>query len=284
MDDDRSNVQPKVRPTPVRRENEDGSTVMAWHLKTAYPIEAHLLMRVAADLSNDVISLNTDQLDDHSLVVSVESNKDIRYEAVFDFSMRTLLTIDKRVVELISIEGTDRDEWRHQFVVAEHCGTFNADKTPLMIAAETGDLEALRGILTNVAGTDIDESTPFGLNALGYAAIKGHMEAVKLLLNAGAQLSASGEITTLQAGLSGGLEIIRLLIAEGADVNCRNRYGDTALMTAAALGYLEIVNELLKSGADPDIKDNNFATALDHARQHERQEVLDALRRFSQST
>lgn len=98
-------------------------------------------------------------------------------------------------------------------------------------------------------------------------------------MNAGAQPSAGHEVTTLQVGLLGGIEVVRLLPSNGADVNGRNRYGETALMTASALGELEIVNELLKRGADPDAKDKTSTTVVDRTRQYQRREVVEALQR-----
>lgn len=250
---------------------------MTWHLRTAHPCDPQRLAGVAAELSNHTISLQVDQLEGDAVVVSVRSDREVSYTNVWDFSMRCLLTIDQRVVELIAIEGTNRDAWRYRFVAAEHSGTFDADKTPLMIAAENGDPERLRTVLTAAGDPDIDQSTPFGLTALSYAAKNGHLEAVQLLMNAGAKLIARGEVTTLQVGLLGGVEIIEALLAGGSDVNCCNRYGETALMTASALGKLEIVNELLKRGADPHIRDKLSGTAIDRARRYQHPEVLEAL-------
>ena len=284
MNSDESPVEPKHRPIPRREEREDGSTVMKWHLRTAHAFEVHQWVQVAAQVSNDTISLHVDQVKDEVVVISVKSGRQVPYSAVWDFSIRCLLIIERRLGELVAIEGTDRDEWRYQFVVAEHCGTFAEDKTQLMIAAETGDVERVRSILETNAKLAIDDMTPFGLSALGYAAMKGHVQAVRLLLNAGAKSVSGGELTTLQAGLLGGVEIIQSLLDAGTDVNCRNRYGETALMTASAIGRVEIVQELLEHGADPSIKDKTSATAIDRARKNHRTEVLDALKRTYRST
>lgn len=69
-------------------------------------------MQVAADLSNDTITLQVDEVEDDAAVVSIESNQEVSYINVWDFTMRCLLTIDQRLVELSAIEGTDRDAWR----------------------------------------------------------------------------------------------------------------------------------------------------------------------------
>lgn len=85
---------------------------MTWHLRAADPFAAHQLMQVAAELSNDTISLQVDQVENDAALVSVKSNREVSYTNVWDFTMRCLLTIEQRLVELITIEGTDRDDWR----------------------------------------------------------------------------------------------------------------------------------------------------------------------------
>ena len=48
-------------------------------------------------------------------------------------------------------------------------------------------------------------------------------------------------------------EIVELLIAEGANVNTRDRSGETALYQAAHMGYLELCKLLINNGADLNI-------------------------------
>jgi len=48
------------------------------------------------------------------------------------------------------------------------------------------------------------------------------------------------------------LEEVRLLLEQGADINARDRYGQTALMNAAHTGQLALVRLLIEKGADLD--------------------------------
>lgn len=48
----------------------------------------------------------------------------------------------------------------------------------------------------------------------------------------------------------GDLEKVRSLLAKGADINARDRYGQTALMNAAHAGHVELVRLLIEQGAD----------------------------------
>lgn len=51
------------------------------------------------------------------------------------------------------------------------------------------------------------------------------------------------------------IEILRILIQAGADINLPDNRQWTPLMVAAYSGYLSIVLELLKNGADSEKKD-----------------------------
>lgn len=55
---------------------------------------------------------------------------------------------------------------------------------------------------------------------------------------------------------------INKLIGTGVNLNCKNRYGTTALMAAAQVGNVEITRLLLNKGADPNIKNNYGRSAL----------------------
>ena len=63
----------------------------------------------------------------------------------------------------------------------------------------------------------------------------------------------------------GDVEIVRLLIGAGADLNRQNRQGRTALMLAADSGRLDMVEMLLEAGAVPTILDDGGKAALDWA-------------------
>jgi hypothetical protein len=66
----------------------------------------------------------------------------------------------------------------------------------------------------------------------------------------------------------GHLDVVRTLVAGGADLNATNTFGDTALMAAARHGYDAIVGLLLKRGANPNLEDRDGDTALGIARHH----------------
>ncbi|KAJ7175211.1 ankyrin repeat-containing domain protein [Mycena crocata] len=73
------------------------------------------------------------------------------------------------------------------------------------------------------------------------------------------------------------LELIRLLLAYGADPNIREETGETALHIAASHSDMAIVDLLLANGADPDIEGGEYQTALQAAAHSGSQEVVKAL-------
>jgi len=71
--------------------------------------------------------------------------------------------------------------------------------------------------------------------------------------------------------------IINTLLSEGADVNAKNRSGNTPLMEAADAGHTGVVEVLLKAGADVDAKNDYRNTALMLAIVNGKEGVVDLL-------
>jgi uncharacterized protein len=107
--------------------------------------------------------------------------------------------------------------------------------------------------------------------ALMRAALAGDVELAKLLLAHGADphIISKDRETTLMAACGTGfingyhrqrtpaerLELVKLLVERGEDVNAADNYGITPLMVAANLGDIEIVKYLISKGADLDAHD-----------------------------
>ncbi len=144
----------------------------------------------------------------------------------------------------------------------------------LEVAAMLGDTEKVREFLEKgIDGQDIG-------TALAGASRHGHLQVIKILLAKGADVNAKGEYerTALsEASGSGHLEIVKLLLAKGADVNAKDDSGWTALMFAASDGNVEIVQALLDKGPDINhVGGMHCTTALDWAASDEIVELLRA--------
>ena len=75
----------------------------------------------------------------------------------------------------------------------------------------------------------------------------------------------------IPASERGHVDYVRRVVTTGIDVDHVNRLGWTALLEAVILGdggeaHQEIVRILLAAGADPSIADGDGVTALEHAR------------------
>ena len=122
-------------------------------------------------------------------------------------------------------------------------------------AAATGRAGRLRELLDADPGR-IDDRTPEGFTAIGLAAFLGGAEAVRVLLERGADPDSDadnqfGVRPVHAAAAAHDHESMRLLLAAGADPNVRQRRGFTPLHEAAHTDDAEMAKLLLAHGADP---------------------------------
>ena len=81
----------------------------------------------------------------------------------------------------------------------------------------------------------------------------------------------------IEAAKHGNLEEVRDLLRNGADVNEKDRYGNSALMFASGEGHIEIVHLLIDNNADLNIKSMWGGTAEKCARNRQQPEILRIL-------
>jgi uncharacterized protein len=124
-------------------------------------------------------------------------------------------------------------------------------------AAATGRTDRLRELLA--ARPDaIRERTPEGFTPLGLAAFLGGPEAVRLLLEHGADANDDadnpfGVRPVHAAAAAHDPETMRLVLEAGAEPNLRQRGGFTPLHEAAHTDDVDMARLLLAHGADPAI-------------------------------
>jgi hypothetical protein len=125
-------------------------------------------------------------------------------------------------------------------------------------------LLSIRNINVNVKN-DWNGSTP-----LHWAAWNGHIEIVRLLLQNGAEVNAKDrwDRTPLHfAAYHGHVDILHLLVENGADLEAQTNNGSRALHNAAFNGYLPFIEELIsRYHVDINARDNDGWTALSRAR------------------
>ncbi|CAG8575710.1 23410_t:CDS:2, partial [Racocetra persica] len=98
------------------------------------------------------------------------------------------------------------------------------------------------------------------------------------------QIDATGYTPLHYSARSGNLEICRLLLEHGANVNAVTpELSSTPLHRAAIINNSEMVNLLLSYGANPKLKDSDGHTPLDKARKNGSEDVVLILKKFSES-
>ncbi|MEW6305884.1 MAG: ankyrin repeat domain-containing protein [Verrucomicrobiota bacterium] len=164
-----------------------------------------------------------------------------------------------------------------------------AERTPLVCAAEHGHVEAARLLLD--AGADVNQPCGSGWQethhktALMYAAENGHVPVIELLLERKAKLNAKdrepggggGRIALHYAAEKGHTEAIRALVQAGSKPYVKTSDGEVPLTMAASEGHLPAVKLLLELGADPNYISKDDFTALYAAASEGHAEVVKAL-------
>lgn len=165
------------------------------------------------------------------------------------------------VVELLLKHGANKE---HRNV---------SDYTPLSLAASGGYVNIIKMLLNYGAEINSRTGSKLGISPLMLAAMNGHTQAVKLLLDMGSDINAQIETnrnTALTlACFQGRHEVVSLLLDRKANVEHRAKTGLTPLMEAASGGYIEVGRVLLDKGADvnaapvPSSRDTALTIAAD---------------------
>lgn len=113
------------------------------------------------------------------------------------------------------------------------------------------------------------------------ATMDGNLSRMRLLHFAGANVNsrAGGSMPLSLAAAEGRINAVRYLIDEGAEVNAREKLGDTALTEAAFYGQTATVKELLLHGADVNAIGDD-GTALDIAVNKKNETIADLLKHY----
>jgi ankyrin repeat protein len=147
-------------------------------------------------------------------------------------------------------------------------------------AAATGRVERVRNLLKS--NPDLAKAySPDGWTALHLNF--GYLEIVKVLLDSGADINAVSKNGFSATPLQGAaafkkIDLAQLLIARGADVNCRGEEGGSPLHEVAGNGELEFAKLLLDHGANVNAKDDHGKTPLSIALEYKQTEMAKFLR------
>ncbi|XP_059949430.1 ankyrin repeat and KH domain-containing protein 1 isoform X2 [Mesoplodon densirostris] len=133
--------------------------------------------------------------------------------------------------------------------------------TPLMEAAREGHEEMVALLLAQ--GANINAQTEETQEtALTLACCGGFSEVADFLIKAGADIELGCSTPLMEASQEGHLELVKYLLAAGANVHATTATGDTALTYACENGHTDVADVLLQAGADLD-KQEDMKTILE---------------------
>jgi ankyrin repeat protein len=152
----------------------------------------------------------------------------------------------------------------------------------LLAAIKSGDVNTvkilIRSVKDNCTTDDKAHYTP-----LMFAAANGRVDLLRVLLESGANLESTNtnHYSALHAAaFNGHLDVCRLLLDSGAKVNrVTKRKRSTPLHSAAMKGHLSVVKLLVEKGANIRLKNRNGQTASDVARVNRHRNVADWLKK-----
>uniref|UniRef100_A0A674K1T0 Ankyrin repeat and KH domain containing 1 n=1 Tax=Terrapene triunguis TaxID=2587831 RepID=A0A674K1T0_9SAUR len=134
--------------------------------------------------------------------------------------------------------------------------------TPLMEAAREGHEEMVALLLAQ--GANINAQTEETQEtALTLACCGGFSEVADFLIKAGADIELGCSTPLMEAAQEGHLELVKYLLAAGANVHATTATGDTALTYACENGHTDVADVLLQAGADLDKQEDLKKTILE---------------------
>jgi len=136
-------------------------------------------------------------------------------------------------------------------------------------------------VLIDSKKTNLNVISADGETLLMLAAINNQLSLADKLISKGADVNKPGWTALHYAASKGHIEMIRLLLDQQAYLDAESPNGTTPLMMAASYGSAMSVKLLLEEGADPRIKNKLGLTALDMAKQPEKEDAKRYLLAFT---
>jgi len=152
------------------------------------------------------------------------------------------------------------------------------ENTAAFLAASRGNEEVVR-LLCHTDAINYQTKTN-GTSVLQEAISRNHHDTALAILECGADVNTADNFknTPLHAAVSRkeAAEVVTALISKGANVNAKGLHGTTPLMKAV---NLEMAKLLVEAGADIDLTDNSGRSVIEHLSDYStRDEIIEYLR------
>lgn len=143
---------------------------------------------------------------------------------------------------------------------------FGGDLSMLKLPSWYGQIDMMK-VMLDCEAFDGQNEVPRSQTVLRKAAADGYLDLVKLLIAQGASVNVkyrkSGDLTALQsAAQNGHVDVVKLLIAQGADLNAASGWHGSvrALQLAAENGHVDVLQLLMAHGVHPDNASGMFGS------------------------
>lgn len=244
--------------------------------------EFYLLSEAAMVGSADIVQAileNTEMLNQYSVADAYVAADTSGHEDVVrlleelrtvDIAYHAIAEGDDELIErLLAANGWLVEAWEEN------------DRSLLHLAVDEGLFRIVTLMLDAGADTEMEDS--WGETPLFSAVRNGDLDMAVMLLDHGASVVHPNRfgMTPLTAAarvVDGSVDMMRLLIERGADVNAATMEGSTSLHQAAWAGSVEGITLLLESGARTDAVDSDGRTPADVAEIMEQWEAAELLR------
>ncbi len=152
-------------------------------------------------------------------------------------------------------------------------------QTGLILALQLGSLRAFAALLA-LPTLNVEVRNAHGESPLMMAALKGHLQAARTLIERGADVNKTGWTPLHYAASSnqpGQEDIVALLLEHHAYIDAASPNGTTPLMMSAQYGSIACTQRLLDEGADPMLKNQLGLRAIDFAARAQRPDTITLL-------
>ena len=156
----------------------------------------------------------------------------------------------------------------------------NLQGQPALMLAMQKSSNKVAEVLLNWKGTNLSISNPQSETPLMLAAITNQLVWAKKLIDKGADVNQKGWTPLHYAATKGHIEMMRLLMEHHAYLDAESPNGTTPLMMAAHYGTPMATKLLLEEGADPRLKNQLGINALEFSRKANKLESAQYIEAF----
>jgi len=178
--------------------------------------------------------------------------------------------------------------------VSVNLGSRVIKNTALHTAAKEGDKKLAEFLIKN--GASINAGNFAGETPLSFAVRNGKTEIAELLIDKGVGVNGSsgwgGGSHVYHAAVYGHMDTMKMLIEKGADLNAKSggeftllhRLANPSEVIGGGFDHLEVIELAINKGAKVNSKDRKGRTPLDWAISKKRTETVDLLRKHGGKT